>query len=143
MFLALSTELLRDGYSVRFLPKGHSMHPTIRDREAVTVEPASAHSLKRGDILFYETARGVIAHRVVEIQTNENADRIFVVRGDAANSSAERVEARQILGRVISVERDGRNVALIGKCARLRRAARVCATHLKLSLRLQARRASL
>ncbi|HKR00519.1 MAG TPA: S24 family peptidase, partial [Pyrinomonadaceae bacterium] len=67
MFLDLSTELLRRGYSVRFRPRGFSMLPTIRDGEAILVEPVEEEAIRRGDILLYRTERGVIAHRVVEI----------------------------------------------------------------------------
>jgi hypothetical protein len=135
MFLALTTELLRDGYGVRFRPKGQSMYPTIRDGETLTIEPVDALAVKRGDILLYETARGLIAHRVVRIGEGKNAARVFVVRGDAADSSAELVEGGQILGRVISLEREGRTIALFGRAKGLRQRARLCAARLKGQLR--------
>jgi signal peptidase len=111
------------------------MHPTIRDGEAVTVEPVNALHVRRGDVLLYETTRGVIAHRAVHIRVGKNAARAFVVRGDAADSSDERVEDSQILGRVISVERGERTIALAGRAARLRHKARLCASRFKGRLR--------
>jgi signal peptidase I len=131
MFLALTTELLRDGYGVRFHPQGQSMHPTIRDGEAVTIEPVKALDVRRGDILLYQTARGVIAHRVTRIRQEKNPSAVFTMRGDAPLASAEEVDANKILGRVISVERGERTIDLASRSVRLRQRARLCAARLK------------
>jgi signal peptidase I len=134
VFLDLSRELLRRGYSVRFRPKGFSMHPTIRDGEAVTVAPTTAHAIKRGDILLYQTKRGVTAHRVVEIRERGQSAAVFILRGDSLASCDAPVRGEQILGKVISVERKGREVNLTGRRAAIRRAARVCARGIKRGL---------
>ena len=47
------------------------MHPTIRDGEAITVEPVAPCAVKCGDILLYRGAGRVIAHRVVAITRTE------------------------------------------------------------------------
>lgn len=133
MFSDLSTELLQSGYSVRFRPPGHSMHPTIRDGETVVVEPVSALSVRRGDILLCRTQRGLTAHRVVAVRKNEQA-RVFILRGDASVSCDEPVEAEQVLGRVIQVERDERVIDLASMRARLRQTARLCAARLRSAL---------
>jgi signal peptidase I len=138
LFLSLSTELLQSGYGVRFRPIGQSMHPTIRDGETVTVEPVRATAIKRGDILLYQTARGLIAHRVVAILKKGEAS-LFVMRGDASQSCAETVEAGQVLGLVVRVEREKRAIELAGRRARLRQMARLRAARLKSAL-LPARR---
>ncbi len=133
-FLDISTELLRRGISVRFCPKGFSMSPTIRDGEAVTVEPLKAREARIGDILLYQTERGVIAHRVVGIEDEESTARVLILRGDSLATCDAPVRAEQILGRVIEVERKGRKVKLTGRRAKLRRAAHVCAARLKRGL---------
>lgn len=109
MFLDLSHDLLRSGYAIRFRTPGHSMHPTIRDGETVTVEPTTALDVRRGDIVLYRTGNRAIAHRVVDV----NAKR-FILRGDASREPDEPVEASQILGKVIMVEREGRARKLRG-----------------------------
>jgi signal peptidase I len=138
VFLNLSTELLQAGYSVRFRSPGHSMHPTIRDGETVLVKPVDALSIRRGDILLYRTERGLTAHRVVAIRKREKA-RVFILRGDASVSCDEPVDAEQVLGRVIQVERDERVIDLASMSARLRQTARLRAARLKSAL-LPARR---
>jgi signal peptidase I len=110
------------------------MYPTIRDGEAVTVEPIEAREAKIGDIVLYQTERGVIAHRVVGIEDEENADRVLILRGDSLATCDAPVRAEQVLGRVIAVERRGRKVKLTGRRAGIRRAVRRCATRLKRGL---------
>jgi signal peptidase I len=124
MFLEVSADLLSQGYSVRFRPGGHSMSPTIRDGEAVTVEPIEAERVRVRDIILYRTARGVIAHRVVRIERREATGALFYLRGDAATTHDAPVVADQILGRVVTVERKGRAIALYGRRAGLSRIAR-------------------
>jgi signal peptidase len=88
------------------------MYPTIRDGETVTVEPVCASEVRRGDILLYQTTSRVIAHRVVEIVGAQNSARVFTLRGDSLRSCDAPVRAEQVLGRVVSVERKGREINL-------------------------------
>jgi signal peptidase len=119
MFLDVSADLLSQGYGVRFRPGGHSMRPTIRDGEAVTVEPVEPGKVKKGDIILCRTTRGLIAHRVVRIERREDEARVFHLRGDASNSCDAPVSAEQILGRVVSVERNKRTVSLVNLRAKI------------------------
>ncbi|HKP86533.1 MAG TPA: signal peptidase I [Blastocatellia bacterium] len=131
IFLEASHELLMLGYAVRFRAGGRSMHPTIKDGEMITVEPARAGEIKRGDIVLYRLKRGVIAHRVIGIEKAEGAHRRFILRGDSCSTSDAPVEEEKVLGRVISVEREGRNVDLASRKAKLIRAARSRASRFK------------
>lgn len=125
MFQDVSSDLLRLGYGIRFCPAGQSMTPTIRDGEAVTVEPVRAQEVRRGDILLYRAKSGLIAHRVVRIERERRAgERRYILRGDASVTCDCPVRAEQILGRVITVERDGRAIKLAGRSAMLRRKVR-------------------
>jgi signal peptidase I len=109
-FIEVVTDLLRRGHSVRFRARGGSMRPTIREGEAITVAPAPSHGIRRGDVILYRSARGVIAHRVVRVARRPNGTRAFVPRGDASQSRDEAVEETAILGRVVTVERNGRTL---------------------------------
>ena len=131
MFLEVSADLLSRGYSVRFRPGGHSMSPTIRDGEAVTVEPIDARDVRRGDIILYRHGRKVTAHRVVEVRRGEREPPVFVTRGDASAACDDPVAAAQVLGRVVAVERHERKINLTGRKALLLRIARVHLRRLK------------
>ncbi len=111
-FLEVSEDLLRLGYLVRFRAEGMSMHPTIRDGEMVTVEPVEPSKVKLGDIVLFRSKRGVTAHRLVGIERRSGARSRFFLRGDRMGACDDPVEAHQVLGKVILVERGKRTVDL-------------------------------
>ncbi len=145
LFIDVSTELLRKGKNVRFRAPGLSMHPAIREGETITVAPISPFNIKRGDILLYIVGKKVIAHRVVSIKREKNDSTshtsthskalnpqiIFTLQGDASAICDEPVEAEQVLGKVVSVERHGHNIDLYSRKAKMFRLAYTWASHCK------------
>lgn len=185
LFIDVSTELLRQGQSVRFRAPGLSMHPAIKERETITVAPIAPFDIKRGDILLYLVGRKIVAHRVVSIKREKsnftsqspypssanfaiqptshssanfsthastpslahssahsstqasihskalNPQLIFILRGDASLTCDDPVEAQQVLGKVVSVERDGRSINLYCRRVKIIRTIRLCASRLK------------
>jgi hypothetical protein len=61
----------------------------------------------------------------------QNSQILFVLRGDASLTSDEPVETEQILGKVVSVERDGRSINLCSRKAKIFHLAYTCASRLK------------
>jgi hypothetical protein len=185
LFIDVSTELLRQGQSVRFRAPGRSMYPTIKEGETIRVEPLAPFDIKRGDILLYIVGRKVVAHRVVSIKRDKsnftsqspspssanfaiqstshspanfsthastpllahsfahsstqasihskalNSQLIFILRADASLTCDDPVEAQQVLGKVVSVERGGRSIDLYSRRVKIIRTIRLCASRLK------------
>jgi len=130
-FVELTTELLSLGACVRFQARGQSMYPAIRDGEIIKVEPVEPSHIKKGDIVLYRMKKGVIAHRVVRIERRNGGLPFFVLRGDTMETCDGIVEPRQVIGRVISVERNGHDYCLNGPCAKISRSFRKCALFFK------------
>ena len=118
MFLDASCDLLGDGYPIRFCATGQSMKPTIKDGEVIIIEPVEPAKIERGDIIFYRAKRGVIAHRVMAIARTDGGQPTFILRGDSAVTDDPPVASSNILGRVIAVERRGRNINLSSHSAK-------------------------
>lgn len=59
----------------------------------------------------------------------------FILRGDASDSCDAPVEAEQVLGKVVSVERDGHNIDLDGYLAKCVSAVRLCAARFRRAIR--------
>lgn len=122
-FAEVTFDLLGSGQPVRFVVRGRSMHPALRDGEMVTVVPVEAAEVKVGDIILYRAGGGALAHRV--IRTEERAGRpVFILRGDASATCDQPVEAAQVSGQVVSVLRGGRTVRLDSRMARIRHRSR-------------------
>ena len=113
MFPELITELLQDGYQVSFSAPGHSMYPTIMANENILVAPIDPVAVRMGDIILYRANGSLIAHRVRRIKKMNKgtfktcADWSFIFKGDACPNCDEPVNVEQILGKVISIERNG------------------------------------
>jgi hypothetical protein len=107
-FVDVVCDLLRRGHSVRFRAKGGSMHPTIREGEAITAAPAPPAGIKRGEVILRRLGHGVLAHRVVRILRSPDGALVFVTRGDSSAGHDQPAGESEVLGRIIAVERGGR-----------------------------------
>lgn len=92
------------------------MTPTVRDGEYLIVSPVDPTQVGRGDVVLCQTRRGPIAHRVCEIQTGADDAKRYLLYGDASLDADLPVTAPQLRGRVIAVERGGKqmNLRLVG-----------------------------
>lgn len=131
LLLDLSTELLGRGKRVRFRAPGRSMYPTIRENEAITVKPLKPQDVKVGDIILYRSGKSVVAHRVIRIEKGKGDTLRFILREDTLGTLDQPVEAEQILGKVVSVEREGRNIDLYSKRVKMRLFAHTLASRFK------------
>jgi GNAT superfamily N-acetyltransferase len=103
---------------LRFETIGRSMWPLLRPGDVVCAEPLRdpGRVIVPGDIVvFVSTGGTLVAHRVVAVLT----DGRIQVRGDFAFSPDPPIEARRIVGRITSVARGSRDVALDGPVGRL------------------------
>jgi len=138
LFTDVCVGLLNQGKSVRFKANGWSMHPTICDGEMIHVEPVLPSQVRHGDIILYGSPRGITAHRVVHIQREmkpvvspQDHSFLFTTRGDSLMGEDCPVMSDQILGKVCSVERNGRAVALYGNRAIIAQETRLFLATLK------------
>jgi|GEM_PF-659579 len=91
----------------KFKIKGFSMYPTLYKGDDVEVEPAAKEAIERGDLLIFQKEDYLICHRLVEI-FERNGETGFRTKGDAGTRSDPPLKWQQILGKVISIERNGK-----------------------------------
>jgi len=114
------------------------MQPTILDGDLITVEAVSLADIKWGDIILYRSDMGVTAHRLIRFETRDGSAARLVLRGDAPGSPDEPVLPRQVLGKVIGVQRGGRLVDPYSWRAMVYRTALLSGSRLKRWIRLKA-----
>jgi hypothetical protein len=127
--LRVLQEALAVSTAVRFRAEGDEMDPAIRNGEIITITPPDPGQLVVGDVVLCRHADRLRAERVVDIADDSGARR-FVVRGDAAADSMT-MSGADVIGKVVSVFRDGRMIALSGRRARLSHIARTAASRAK------------
>lgn len=109
----LGLELLRRSGRLVVKARGSSMLPFLRDGDVAHVRAATGGEVRIGDVVCYEPRPGrLVLHRVVK----RSRERV-VVKGDALDGVDE-LPAREILGKVVAVERHGRLTRLDSRVAR-------------------------
>src|SRR5262249_17680919 len=121
--LDLAAEVLHRFGEVRFVAHGSSMIPSIYPGDLLTVRSDSPADPRRGEIVFFLLGGRPFVHRVMRKWPERN--RIaFATRGDALPKEDPSVDASQLLGRVTSILRRGKPVAIVAKPGRFTRAHR-------------------
>ena len=108
-FFALAKQLLREGKKIEIPVKGGSMRPFLFDGETVVVAPVGVDCpLRICDIILAETSTGqVMMHRIREISPAG-----IRMKGDGNLYQSELIRPEDVMGRVLSVVRHGKNVSL-------------------------------
>lgn len=109
--LQLSSEIIHRGCCLRFMAKGHSMHPFIKDGEVVIVKPIGIFEIKKGDVILYHTSLNMIAHRVIK-RKRENNKIMLVTKGDSNLNFDTLVQENNILGKIIAIEKPNGTINL-------------------------------
>jgi signal peptidase I len=99
----------RDGSGDAILPMlSGSMAPELMPGDALTVRPASAAKVHRGDIVVFRDGARLVAHRLV-FAARLGRLCLLVEKGDA-NLSASFMKPEAIVGIVVSASRGGKPV---------------------------------
>ena len=101
-FASIAQDILGRGRILRFKAKGGSMSPFIRNGDVVEVVPSKG-KINLGDVVFYCSSYGnLIIHRVIQ-----RGKESIITKGDSVPSSDQPIFSKQVLGRVVAVEKNG------------------------------------
>jgi len=105
-FAALTCDVLANGGIMRFTARGGSMRPFIRSGDVLNVRPIEeGQPLQIGDVLLGRpSSKRLVAHRLQRIRPGG-----LLLQGDACASPDGWLRPEDVLGRVTSIERDGKS----------------------------------
>ena len=89
---------------------GHSMLPMIHDGDRVLVTHGCA-GVRQGDVIVFRLNGLLVAHRVLHIKGGADGPK-FVTKGDSTGQVDPHVSDREIVGRVLAIERGGQHISL-------------------------------
>ena len=111
----LFINLLREGLVIRSLALGESMSPCIKKGDSLMVKPISLEEARIGDIVAYrrdESHSVLTNHRVIRIG-KDRGQRYLITKGDPnVYCDFPLVSPEDVLGKVVSIERNGRVTSL-------------------------------
>jgi signal peptidase I len=109
---------LAKGNHLKLSAPGQSMLPCVQDGDVITVVPCTLVDLNLGDVVLYEKGDGsLIAHRLIRIGHEMGLVR-FTMMGDNSRLPDRAIAPEQVLGKVVTVGRGERQIALSGKLRR-------------------------
>ena len=101
-------ELWQQASENHWLPvQGSSMLPLLHEGDEILI----SHDLstaRRGDILVFQKADGLVAHRVVRIIKQSDQRNIYYTKGDNCSYFDSRLSETQVLGKVNFIRKNGR-----------------------------------
>ena len=105
----ITQEVLTQGFSISLKGRGFSMYPFVRTGDKLFIQPVKMDELNIGDIVFYRRAQNFfIAHRLIK-----KIDQMtMLTKGDNRSDYDEPVSADIVLGRVVSINRNGKTINL-------------------------------
>jgi signal peptidase I len=108
----IAAEVLSTGGGLRIRTRGLSMYPLIRHGDLIEVEPADASAVRLGDVILSRDGHDrIVGHRVVKVR-GKGHGRTLMTKGDWTFRPDAPVEAGQVLGRIVAIERGGKRTAL-------------------------------
>jgi signal peptidase I len=104
--LALFEDILENGLSLRVRVTGQSMTPFFRGGEILTIKKEPHHALRKGDLIFFKSSRGVpLLHRIIQKRESPDEKITFLTKGDGLIGFDEPVEYHRVLGKVSRIEK--------------------------------------
>lgn len=100
----LAEEVLRSSGHLRLQVTGWSMLPTICPGDTLVLKSATAEDVSAGDIVLFRRDRRFFAHRVLARAGHDQ----WLTRGDAMPYTDSPIGNHELLGRVVSLIRNGR-----------------------------------
>lgn len=103
----IAVSVLDKGVPIRFLARGFSMYPYIRDRDVITICPLKDDTLSRGEVVAFilPESENLVVHRIIGVYDNN-----YRVKGDNMRRIDGVLPRTAILGIVKKVERHGKCV---------------------------------
>jgi hypothetical protein len=98
----LAADVLHSSGTLRLKVTGWSMLPSILPGDMLVVEQVDG--VAEGDVVLFRRDRRLFAHRVVKSETSD-----IVTRGDSMAKADAPIERDEVLGRVISIIRNGKS----------------------------------
>lgn len=110
----LVEEVIRNFGEVRLRVFGTSMVPSVQPGDVVLIQRAMLEEILPGEIAVFLRMGRLFVHRVADRKVTSNAggdkELFLITRGDRQRDNDSPVSSSELVGRVVSIEREHRNI---------------------------------
>ena len=108
-------ELLSNQGYIVYTNKGSSMKPLLRQhQDVIEIRPKGNHRCKKYDVVLYKRGENYILHRILRVLPDG-----YIIAGDNNTFLEYGIKDEQILGVMVRVIRDGKEIRMTDKKYRL------------------------
>jgi signal peptidase I len=100
---SLYIQALREGEALWFQVVSGSMVPTLNVGDKVRIEPTQASDIQIGEVAAFETAPGLVIHRIVQREHRDTLVRLLEMND--INLSANWIVEQTVVGKVTTIQR--------------------------------------
>ena len=111
--LDLAEILIDNDHQLQLRMQGFSMYPTLRPGDKGLVRKCSINEIQTGDIIVVKKQHKLIAHRLIRIVSG-GTNTLYICRGDQNGFEDKPATAGEIVGKLVSYERNGNKVDMGG-----------------------------
>jgi signal peptidase I len=112
----LAEEVVREFGEVRLCVFGTSMAPAILPGDVVVIQRAGLGEISTGEVVLFLQKGRLFVHRVVERKIMRTAggpaESYLITRGDRLRHTDPPVSFSELLGRLVSIERDAQKIEI-------------------------------
>lgn len=102
---------MEKGKNIVVVIPDNNMAPALKKDDKVTIKSSRLDGLKVGNLVFYRLGSNMVVRRVIRSVIKPN-DTYLITKADNISKMDKPVKASQIVGKVIKLERNGRNISV-------------------------------
>ena len=104
-------EFLSDRGYIVYTNMGNSMKPLLRqNRDIIEIRPKGNHRCKKYDVVLYKKGENYILHRILRVLSDG-----YITAGDNNTFLEHDIKDEQIIGIMVRVIRDGKEIRMTDK----------------------------
>jgi signal peptidase I len=112
--LDFSLQLIEEKGKIYLRLSGFSMFPFLKEGDVALIKKVEINALKIGDVIVFKHGQKMIAHRLMEINQNEE-HYTLTTKGDTSKKIDPLFNEADYVGKIISFNRKEKNIVITTK----------------------------
>jgi hypothetical protein len=102
-------DTLGNGKDLKIVISDKDMRPAFEPGDTVTIKQSTIDMIRVGDLVFYRLGSSLVLRRVIR-SVIKPGDTFVITKAETSKTPEKSVKASQIVGKVVKLERKGKNI---------------------------------